>query len=222
MAMAGAIAEAERNVFLVDDDNDVRGELETALSLRGFAVRGFGDGEAFLAAQDALPGGCVVLDLNMPGLSGIDVQTALAERDSAHKVVMLTGSGSIPTAVRAMHAGAVDFIEKPFGIDELVRAISRALTQQRQALREASRRRDAQAQVERLSERERDVLAGMVLGLANKIIAYRLGLSVRTVETYRAHVMDKLAVRSLAEAVQIAIDADLTPRGDILRTDPAA
>lgn len=212
----------ERHVFLVDDDHDVRGELESALMLRGFAVRAFGDGDAFLAAEAGLPGGCVVLDLNMPGSSGIEVQAVLAERQSAHKVVMLTGSGTVPTAVRAMHAGAVDFIEKPFGVDELVRAIGRALTHQRQSLRETSRRREAQAQVDRLSERERDVLSGMVLGLANKIIAYRLGLSVRTVETYRAHVMDKLAVRSLAEAVQVAIDAELSPKGDILRVDPAA
>ncbi|TKD51593.1 response regulator transcription factor [Sphingomonas baiyangensis] len=214
------IAEAERNVFLVDDDNDVRDELATALSMRGFAVRAFADGETFLAVQNVLPGGCVVLDLNMPGLNGMDVQAALAERDSAHKVVVLTGSGSVPAAVRAMHAGAIDFIEKPFRIEDLVRAIGRALTHQRQSLREANRRREAQAQIDRLSERERDVLAGMVLGLANKIIAYRLGLSVRTVETYRAHVMDKLAVRSLAEAVQIAIDAELSPKGDILRVDP--
>lgn len=212
-------AQDERHVFLVDDDNDVRGELETALSLRGFAVRGFEDGEGFLGAEAALPGGCVVLDLNMPGLSGIEVQAALAQRQSAHKVVMLTGSGSVPTAVRAMHAGAVDFIEKPFGIDELVRAIGRALTHQRQSLRDADRRRKAQDQIDRLSDRERDVLAGMVLGLANKIIAYRLGLSVRTVETYRAHLMDKLAVRSLAEALQVAIDAELSPQGDILRAD---
>lgn len=220
--MTVTTAQDERNVFLVDDDNDVRGELETALSLRGFAVQGFGDGEAFLGAEAALPGGCVVLDLNMPGLSGIEVQAALAQRQSAHTVVMLTGSGSVPTAVRAMHAGAVDFIEKPFGIDELVRAIGRALTHQRQSLRDADRRRKAQDQIDRLSDRERDVLAGMVLGLANKIIAYRLGLSVRTVETYRAHLMDKLAVRSLAEALQVAIDAELSPQGDILRADHGA
>lgn len=211
--------EGERHVFLVDDDEDVRGELASALQLRGFAVVEFADGESFLASHDDLPGGCVVLDLNMPGMGGIEVQATLATRSSPHKVVMLTGSGSVPTAVRAMHAGAVDFIEKPFGIDELTRAIGRALTHQRQTSREQSRRRDAEGQIERLSDRERDVLSGMILGLANKIIAYRLGLSVRTVETYRAHVMDKLAVRSLAEAVQIAIDAGLTPQGDIVR-DP--
>ncbi len=121
--MAGAIAEAERNVFLVDDDNDVRGEQETALSLARLCGAGVRDGGGVPRAQDALPAAASFSDLTIRGWRDRRPDR-LAERDSAHKVVMLTGSGSIPTAVRAMHAGAVDFIEKPFGFDELVRARS--------------------------------------------------------------------------------------------------
>lgn len=209
-----------RNVYIVDDDFEVRGELSEALELRGFAVDAFADGNSFLSAQAALPAGCVVLDLNMPGLGGIDVQQALVERHALHKIVMLTGSGSVSTAVRAMHAGAIDFLEKPFHVDDLVRAIGSAVNRQLLEVEEDTRRRQAEDQIARLSERERDVLCGMVLGLANKIIAYRLGLSTRTVEAYRAQLMHKLEVKSLAEAVQIAMEAHLEPRGAIVRTSP--
>lgn len=209
-----------RNVYIVDDDFEVRGELSEALELRGFAVDAFADGNSFLSAQAALPAGCVVLDLNMPGLGGIDVQQALVERQALHKIVMLTGSGSVSTAVRAMHAGAIDFLEKPFHVDDLVRAIGSAVNRQLLEVEEDTRRRQAEDQIARLSERERDVLCGMVLGLANKIIAYRLGLSTRTVEAYRAQLMHKLDVKSLAEAVQIAMEAHLEPRGAIVRTSP--
>lgn len=209
-----------RHVYVVDDDAEVRGELGEALELRGFVVRAFASGDDFVAQQTELEPGCVVLDLNMPGLGGMDVQEALVERGSPHKIVMLTGAGSVSTAVRAIHAGAIDFLEKPFHVDDLVRAIGSAVNRQLQEVQQGGRRRQAEDLVARLTERERDVLCGMVLGLANKIIAYRLSLSPRTVEAYRAQLMHKLGVRSLAEAVQIAIEAELEPRGAILRTDP--
>lgn len=209
-----------RNVYIVDDDEEVRSELCEALELRGFAVNVFADGASFLAAQAALPAGCVVLDLNMPGMGGMDVQQALVDIGSLHKIVMLTGSGSVSTAVRAMHAGATDFLEKPFHVDDLVRAIGNAANRQLREVQEDSRRQQAEEHVARLSDRERDVLCGMVLGLANKIIAYRLGLSTRTVEAYRAQLMHKLEVKSLAEAVHIAMEAHLEPRGAILRAHP--
>ncbi|MBL0966004.1 MAG: DEAD/DEAH box helicase [Blastomonas sp.] len=150
------------------------------------------------------------------------VQQALVERGSAHKIVMLTGAGSVSTAVRAIHAGAIDFLEKPFLVDDLVRAIGSAVSRQIQEVEQGGRRRQAEQLIARLSDRERDVLCGMVLGLANKIIAYRLGLSPRTVEAYRAQLMSKLGVRSLAEAVQIALEAGLEPRGAIVRVHPEA
>lgn len=212
----------KRHVYIVDDEADMRAELAEALELRGFVVTGFGDGVDFLASEADLAPGCVVLDLNMPGMGGIQVQEALVERASQHKIVMLTGAGSVSTAVRAMHAGAIDFLEKPFHIDDLVRAIGSAVSRQLQEVQQDSRRRVAEEQIGRLSDRERDVLCGMILGLANKIIAYRLGLSPRTVEAYRAQLMQKLGVRSLAEAVQIALEAGLEPRGAIVRSQPEA
>lgn len=210
----------KRHVYIVDDEVEVRSELAEALELRGFVVEGFGDGEAFLASQARLEPGCIVLDLNMPGIGGMEVQQALAEQTSRHKIVMLTGAGSVSTAVRAMHAGAIDFLEKPFHVDDLVRAIGSAVSQQMQEVQQDSRRRQAEEMIGRLTDRERDVLCGMVLGLANKIIAYRLKLSTRTVEAYRAQLMQKLGVRSLAEAMQIALDAGLEPRGAIVCSEP--
>lgn len=211
-----------RHVYIVDDDAEVRAELGEALELRGFVVRVFDSGDDFVAQQAGLAPGCVVLDLNMPGLGGMDVQQALVERGSAHKIVMLTGAGSVSTAVRAIHAGAIDFLEKPFLVDDLIRAIGSAVSRQIQEVEQGGRRRQAEQLIARLSDRERDVLCGMVLGLANKIIAYRLGLSPRTVEAYRAQLMSKLGVRSLAEAVQIALEAGLEPRGAIVRVHPEA
>jgi len=211
-----------RHVYIVDDDTEVRAELAEALDLRGYRARAFDSGEGFLALQAELDPGCVVLDLNMPGMSGMEVQQALVERESRHKIVMLTGAGSVSTAVRAMHAGAIDFLEKPFHIDDLVRAIGSAVNRQLLEGQEDTRRRKAETLIDRLSDRERDVLCGMMLGLANKIIAYRLGLSPRTVEAYRAQLMHKLEVRSLAEAVQLAIEAGVEPRGAIVRSEPEA
>lgn len=209
-----------RHVYIVDDDAMVRAELAEALQLRGFVAIAFDSGEGFLARQAGLEPGCVVLDLNMPGLGGMDVQQAMVDRHSRHKIVMLTGAGSVSTAVRAMHAGAIDFLEKPFHVDDLVRAIGSAANSQLQEVAQSDRKRQAAEAVGRLSERERDVLCGMVLGLANKVIAYRLSLSPRTVESYRAQLMQKLCVRSLAEAVHIAMEAELEPRGAIARSDP--
>ena len=211
-----------RHVYIVDDDAEVRAELSEALELRGFVVQAFDSGDGFVAQQAELTPGCVVLDLNMPGLGGMDVQQALVDRGSPHKIVMLTGAGSVSTAVRAIHAGAIDFLEKPFHVDDLVRSIGSAVNRQLQEVQQDSRRRQAEELIGRLSDRERDVLCGMVLGLANKIIAYRLSLSPRTVEAYRAQLMSKLGVRSLAEAVQISMEAGLEPRGAILRTHPEA
>ena len=155
-----------RNVYIVDDDEEVRSELSEALEMRGFAVLAYADGTRFLSAQAALPAGCVVLDLNMPGMGGMDVQQALIAQGALHKIVMLTGAGSVSTAVKAMHAGATDFLEKPFHVDDLVRAIGSAVNRQVREVEEESRRRQAEAHIARLSDRERDVLCGMALGLA--------------------------------------------------------
>ena len=203
------------HVYIVDDDAELSGELAEALGTRGFDVIVFSTGEQMMERAAQLSPGCVLLDLNLPGRNGLEVQSALAEAGSPHVVVMLSGEGTIGSAVRALHAGAADFVEKPLRVDHLSATISQALHRHGQKARSASRKGAAEDRIGHLSERERDVLCGLVLGLPNKIIAYRLNLSVRTVETYRANLMDKLAVRSLSEAVRLAIDAELEPTGPV-------
>lgn len=205
--------------YVVDDDAALRAELADTLAAAGLEVRTFPDGRAFLYEQAMLPEGCVVLDVNMPGLSGREVHHELRRTGSHHQIVMLTGAATVPLAVEALHAGAADFIEKPMRPATLRQAVMRALERLRQDQRARGRTAAAQRCLERLSDRERDVLAGLVLGLANKIIAYRLGLSTRTVETYRAHLMDKLEVSSLSDAVRLALEAGLEPKGAIVRAD---
>lgn len=213
------MSEPERGaVYVVDDDASLRAELAEALSARGYSVREFADGTALLEDQATLVPGCIILDLNMPGMDGMEVQRRLAREGSPHKVVMLTGAGTISTAVAALHGGAIDFLEKPFFLKDLMGVIDRAGRRLDIERAEEARRHDAQMRLDRLSEREFDVLCGLTLGLPNKIIAYRLGLSVRTVESYRANLMDKLAVRSLPEAVKLAMEAGVEPKGAIVQT----
>lgn len=207
------------HVYVVDDDDALRAELTETLKARGHDVTAFPDGRAFVDVHDTLPDGCVVLDVNMPRLGGREVQEALRQAGSRHQVVMLTGAATVPLAVAALHAGAADFIEKPMRPDVLIQAVDRALARLRHDLHQRTRAAAAQDRIARLTEREHDVLCGLVLGLQNKIIAFRLGLSTRTVETYRAHAMDKLGVSSLSEAVRVALDAGIEPKGAIVRPD---
>lgn len=172
-------------------------------------MHSFSSGDEFLRAR--LPEGlnCVLLDMRMPGLNGLDVLRALGDQDNPPSVLMLTGHGDIPLAVEAMKLGALDFIEKPYVPKKLLEAIDSASEIYQQAREVDAGNREAVALVDSLSERQRQVLAGIVRGKANKIIAYDLGLSIRTVEAYRAQMLDKLGVRSTAEAVRIAIAAGL-------------
>lgn len=205
----------KRHVYIVDDDSALCGELAEALVVRGFDVLTFLNGEDLIDEAPILRPGCILLDLNLPGRSGLEVQEALKATHSPHVVVMLSGEGTVSAAVRALHAGAADFLEKPFRPDQLASTIAQALARHGQDGQQVGKKAAAQAKVGMISEREREVLSGLLLGLPNKIIAYRLGLSVRTVETYRANLMDKLGVRSLSEAVRIAIDAELVASGRI-------
>ena len=152
----------------------------------------------------------MLLDMRMPGLSGLDVLRAICDQDNPPSVLMLTGHGDIPLAVEAMKLGAIDFIEKPYAPRKLLDAIESASELYQQSQAEQSGSREAEKLVESLSERQRQVLAGIVRGRPNKIIAYELSLSIRTVEAYRAQMLEKLGVRSTAEAVRIAISAGLT------------
>jgi len=203
-------------VYLVDDDTDLRHELADALEEAGYAVQGFASGEAFLAVQAGLAPGCVVLDLTMPGMNGMQVHTALVDRSSRHVVVMLTGTGSIATAVAALRTGVVDFVEKPVQLDTLKECI--AIAQVRRMTVAASREKltAARERFAPLTPRELEVVYGMMMGQSAKMTARRLDLSFRTVESYRANLMVKLGVRTLAEVVRMAIEAEIKPSGPIV------
>ncbi|MGG5823573.1 response regulator transcription factor [Falsiroseomonas sp. HW251] len=206
-------AEAPRG-YVVDDEEAVRSSLSLLLRSAGYEVATFGSGDAFLeAARTDLPFGCVLLDIRMPDLDGLQVQHALTERRLPHPVVMITAHGDVPLAVRAMKAGACDFIEKPFSAEEILRAAAAALESGACAQHDARAAADAAARVATLSPRETDVLQGMVAGRQNKVIALDLGISPRTVEIHRGNLMAKLGVRSLSEVVRIAIAAGIRTDG---------
>ncbi len=206
-------------VFIVDDDPDIRLALAELLQSEGLYAESYADGGAFLAACDAWRTGCVLLDLAMPGMSGHEVQAALHANGVRMPVIFLTGHGDVPLAVRSMQAGAVDFLEKPVQPSLLLNSMYRALAED--ALRQPARqqRRELQNRLARLSERERQVLALLVAGFANKEIASKLGLSHRTIETHRRHVMQTMAAGNVAELVTMAAPADTTLdcRAEIIR-----
>ncbi|MBC7160080.1 MAG: response regulator transcription factor [Porphyrobacter sp.] len=196
-------------VHVVDDEEPVRRSLDFLLRTSGFRVERWADGESFLKGAKRDQPACVLLDIRMPGMDGLQVQEEMARRGLNLPVIVLTGHGDVATAVRAMQAGAVDFLEKPFERERLLQAIEVA---RRRASSEAAQRdheRWAQTQVAALTEREREVLDGLACGYPNKTVAYDLGISSRTVEVYRANVMSKLEVTNFADALRIAFAAGL-------------
>nr|WP_314444226.1 response regulator [uncultured Sphingomonas sp.] len=201
-------------VYVVDDDQDLREELQELLSRCGYQARAFGDPADFLAQISGDCPLCVLLDVRMPGVDGITVQARLRSIAPLAAVIMLSGHGDIPLAVQATKAGAIDFMEKPVASATLLAAVADALAASEARQRSSRPAEEAAALVNALSQREVQVLRGLVAGLANKVIAYRLDLSQRTVEIYRAKLMRKLKVRSLPAAVQIALAAGLVPLGD--------
>lgn len=200
----------ERNLFIVDDDDVVRASLQSLMSVRpGVFIRSFRSGDAFLAELDFLEPGCLLLDLHMPGVSGFDVLEELARRQSPHMAIILTGQGDVVRAVQAMKAGACDFLEKPCDYVSLMQSVDQAFDLLRENTALMDRRKGAMRKLESLSAREMDVLKGLIEGRSNKQIAYDLDISPRTVEIYRAKLMEKLDVRSLSEALRIAFAAGL-------------
>jgi two-component system response regulator FixJ len=208
----------ERTVYVVDDDAGVRRSIERLLDVAGFKAVSYETPMEFLAAAPGLSSGCVLLDIRMPGMDGLTLQARLAELDNHLPVVVMTGQGDVQIAVRAMKAGAVDFIEKPYDDEVLVKAIEQALSLSRQSDRNREAAEAAQ-RVDALSPRERQVLEALAAGRRNKVIAYDLGISVRTVEVHRARMMERLGVRQLAEAIRLAVIARLGP-SDASRDDP--
>ena len=193
----------EQTIWIVDDDEAVRDSLEILCRSVGLVTEAFESAAAYLDAHDPNQGGCLVLDIRMPGMSGLQLQKRLEELGSVPPIVFITGHGDVPMAVEALRAGAVDFIQKPFRDQDLLDRIQRALeldAERRSGLRE---RQGATERLERLTGRENEILELVVAGKPNKVIASRLGVSRRTVEVHRSRVMEKMEVDSLAELVRI-------------------
>jgi two-component system response regulator FixJ len=196
-------------VHIVDDEDAIRRSLDFLLRTAGYRVERWPDGEAFLKGADNSAPACVLLDVRMPGIDGLEVQTRMPGAGLDFPVIMLTGHGDITLAVQAMKAGAADFLEKPFDREKLLRSLAIAFTQLADREAQLERTQWAQAQLAKLTEREREVLDGLSCGYPNKTIAYDLGISSRTVEVYRANVMTKLEVGNFADVLRIAFAAGL-------------
>ena len=198
-------------VFVVDDDEAVRDSLMALLDAVGLKAEGYGSAQDFLDAYDTSQPGCLVLDVRMPGMSGLALQKKLTASQFRVPVIIITGHGDIPMAVEAMKAGAVDFIEKPFRQDALLDGIRRALAQCAPAPRGEATSAELIERFAQLTPRERDVLERLVIGEPNKVIAFKLGISPRTVEIHRARVMAKMEARSLSQLVRMALAAGIDP-----------
>jgi two-component system response regulator FixJ len=196
-----------RLIHLVDDDEAIRRSAGFMLKTSGFRVQTYESGDHLLKSAASLEPGCILLDIRMPGMDGLEVQQALKERGVGLPVVIMTGHGDVTLAVQAMKAGAVDFIEKPFEKAVLLGAIDQAFSRLDRSSEARERAKEAEVQLNGLTPREREVLDGLAQGLPNKTIAYDLGISPRTVEIHRANLMSKLGVKSLSEALRIAFAA---------------
>ena len=195
---------AEPTVFVVDDDQAVRESLRWLVESVGLAVRTHGSAQAFLDEYDPQHPGCLVLDVRMPGASGIELQEQLRDMGFEIPIIVITGHADVATAVRAMKAGAVDFIEKPFSDQLLLDHIHRSIGQDRERRAERARVLDIMGRRERLTPRQRRVMDLVADGSSNRLIAQELGISLKTVEAHRAKVMEKMKAHSVAELVKLA------------------
>lgn len=198
-----------RLVHIVDDEESMRRSTSYALKTAGYTVATWASGVEFLKEVRHVERGCILLDIRMPEIDGLEVQQILGERGVTMPVVVMTGHGDIGIAVRAMKGGAADFLEKPFERATLLTAVEAAFERITQAETVTARAADAEVVLGVLTPRERDVLDGLARGLPNKTIAYDLGISPRTVEVHRANLMTKLEVRSLSDALRIAFAAGM-------------
>lgn len=198
-------------IFVVDDDEGVRNSLKFLLKSVGLATRAFASADEFLAAYRPDQPGCMVLDVRMPGMSGLELQQQLNLRGAVVPVIFITGHGDVPMAVEAMQQGAFDCLQKPFRDQELIDRIQRALEQDAQNRAALAQHDKIRSRLESLTEREREVLGLLTSGKQNKTMAAELGLSQRTVEIHRARIMEKTGAGSLAQLVRMVMDLESKP-----------
>jgi FixJ family two-component response regulator len=192
-------------VFVVDDDPAMRASLRWLIESVGLAVQTSSTAQEFLSSYDPSAPGCLVLDVRMPGMSGLDLQAEMAARRIELPILIITGYAEVPIAVRAMKAGAFDFIEKPFSDQTLLDRIRKAITLDLNARREREELTAALKRLANVTPREHDVMDRVVAGKSNKLIAAELGLSMKTVEVHRKRVMDKMGAESLAELIRLVV-----------------
>lgn len=204
---------AEPVIYLVDDDDAVRQSLEFLLSTAGIKARGFDSAKAFFDMLPQIESGCVITDVRMPEITGVDLLKRVKQDKPELPVIVITGHADVALAVEAMKMGAADFLEKPFDDDELIAAVRSALNSAADADKRKGALGEIRDKLAALSNRERQVLDGLVAGQPNKTIAFNLGISPRTVEIYRANLMTKMAANSLSDLVRMAMLADMTRDG---------
>jgi len=202
---------ADGTVHVVDDDEAIRDSLTLLLRVAGFTVASSPSADAFLLTAPR-GAGCVVIDVRTPGMGGLELQEELTRRGRRIPVIVMTGHAEVPLAVKAMKAGAVDFVEKPFEEPAMLAAIRRAFSLGLETARAEAEGNEIGNRLAQLTPREREVLDALVAGKPNKIIAYELSISPRTVEIHRARVMDKMAARTLSDLVRMALSAGLRPK----------
>jgi len=195
-------------VFIVDDDEEVRDSLRLLLESVGLQVRCYPSATEYLEAFDPSWPGCLIVDIRMPGMSGLDMQERLAEQPIKPPVIIITGHGDVPMAVRAVKAGAVDFIEKPFRDQILLDSVHRAIEMDAKQRGEAMRLSDIREHLGRLTPREREVLDRVILGKRNKTISEELGITLSTVEAHRSRVMDKMEADSLSQLMRMMLSLE--------------
>ncbi|HNN86970.1 MAG TPA: response regulator FixJ [Pseudomonadales bacterium] len=205
--MATISVSPEAAVFVVDDDDAVRESLAFLLKSVGLRVESFASAQDFLKQYNAARAGCLVLDIRMPGMSGLELQDKLSQMGSMLPIIFITGHGDVPMAVKAIKAGAADFVQKPFRDQELIDRIREVLEEDASARVEKLQKAEILKRIDSLTEREREVMEQVVDGKANKVVAIDLNVSQRTVEIHRANVMDKMKARSLAQLVRLVMKA---------------
>jgi FixJ family two-component response regulator len=195
----------QTSVFIVDDDHEVRDALQLLMESVGLQTECFGSAQEYLDRFDPQKPGCIVLDVRMPGMSGLDLQMRLAEERLCPPIIIITGHGDVPMAVRAVQAGAMNFIEKPFNDQELLDSVHRAIERDAQQRGDVSRLAEIEERYQRLTPREREVLELVIAGRRNKLIAAELGVSQSTVEAHRAKVMEKMEADTLSELMRMML-----------------